>query len=114
MLQRLTLFLLLRNPHIQHRNTHPPHPIHLRDNLAQPRSAARDDHNLALPVEFPRGTPCQPLVEFTQNGEEGDEGGVEACVLEVRVGGWVGEGAQAERDQPSDVGVEEGAGEDVG
>ena len=114
MLQRLTPLFLLGNPHIQNRNTNPPHPIHLRNNLAQPGRAAGDDHNLALPVEFPRRAPGQPLVEFTQEGEEADEDRVQTCVAEVRVRGRVGEGAQAEGDQPGDVGVEDGAGEDEG
>ena len=110
MLQRLTPLFLLGNPHIQNRNTNPPHPIHLRNHLPQPRRAARNNHNLALPVQCPRRAPRQPLIQFTQQGEECDEGCVEVCVLEVRVRGRVGEGAQAEGDQPGDEGVEDGAG----
>ena len=110
MLQSLTPLFLLRNPHIQNRNTNTPHPIHLRDNFPQPGRAARDNHHLALPVQFSRRAPRQPVVQFTQQGEERYEGCVEACVLEVRMRGWVGEGAQAEWDQPGDEGVEDRAG----
>ena len=110
MLQRLAPLFLLGNSHIQNRNTNTPHPIHLRDNFPQPGRAARDNHHLALPVQFSRRAPRQPVVQFTQQGEERYEGCVEACVLEVRMRGWVGEGAQAEWDQPGDEGAEDRAG----
>lgn len=108
MLKRLAL--LLRHANVKHSDTDASHPIHLRQDFAQARRPARDDHDLSLPDELARGAPGQPLVYLAQKSQERDEHRVQTCVLEVRVRGRIGEGAQAEGDQPGDVGVEDGAG----
>jgi hypothetical protein len=111
-LQRFALLRRLTN--VQHSDTDSSHTICLRQYLSQPSSAACYNHDFLVPIELPRRSPSQSLIQSAHQSKDSDACCVYACVFEVRVRVGVGEGAYAERDEPGDVWVEDGAGEDEG